>query len=76
MKTWELQDLLDLMIEKHAISVKMGGLEVTLHPSAFTQVVTDQPQTTPLTDEPSEDEILYASSPYYDVLKNQRKEVK
>jgi len=75
MRQWEVQDLVSLMIEKHVTSIKMGGLEITMHPSAFSaheQVDTK----TPLNDEPSDDEMLYAATPYFDVLRAQRKEAK
>ena len=75
MKQWEVQDLVDLMIDKHVTSIKMGGLEITMHPSAFH--VDEQVDTTvPLNDQPSDDEMLYASTPYFDVLRSQRKEAK
>lgn len=74
-KQWEAGELIDLMIEKHVISIKMGSLEITMHPSAFT-AAEELDTKTPLNEEPTEDEMLYASSPYFDVLRAQRKEAK
>lgn len=67
-KNWELEDLIAMMKKERVQRVVLGSLQVELHPSAFIPTVidtVDMPQKEELM---TDEEILYGSSPYLDVI--------
>jgi hypothetical protein len=59
---YDLKQIIELMKANKVLHVKLGNLEVSLSPSAFTpDVPTDK---TPTDKMPTEEDFLFASSPW------------